>query len=178
MTYNVPAKWSATELYLDPSEGVNARAAKRVAVYRLPGPADERTLDKATTIGVAKALGVPEVANQIGYDKSILGADVVSGRKSVRDGIRYYEFDLAVAPDRCDSDDSGRKENLQLGFCPYDSIVLLGAAVVEGNMYVISVESDRDMWKRSNADLKRVRGSFRVETSAGGGGGTGGGASS
>mmetsp|Transcript_54168 Transcript_54168/g.162189 ORF Transcript_54168/g.162189 Transcript_54168/m.162189 type:complete len:349 (-) Transcript_54168:214-1260(-) len=168
VSYSVPQKWSSESgerLYLDPSEGVNARAARRIAVYRLPSPAEEKTLDKATAIGVAKALGVPTVADQIGYAKSILKADVVSGRKSVRDGIKYYEFDLAVAPDSCDDTDaSGKKENLGLGFCPYDSVALLGATVAEdGRMYVISVESDREQWKRASADLKRVRSSFRVE---------------
>lgn len=169
VSYSVPQKWSqdsGANLYLDPSEGVNSRAARRIAAYSLPAPADEKILDKATTIGVAKALGIPTVASQIGYAKSILGADLVSGRKSVRDGIKYYEFDLAVAPDTCEDDkDVGttKSTNLGLGFCPYDSVVILGAAVVEGRMYVISVESDRDMWKRANADLKRVRSSFRVE---------------
>jgi len=169
VSYVLPAKWGSTpgtDLYVDPSEGINARAVRRIAVYRVSGIADPKTLQRATTAGVARALGAEAVSDAIGYDlKSLMGADLVSGKKSTRGGdggVDYYEFDLAAAPETCAG--AMAKENLGLGFCPYDTIVLMGACVAsDGRMYVISVESDRDMWKRANADLKRVRTSFAVE---------------
>ena len=124
----------------------------------MAGPAEVKTLDRASTVGVAKALGIQTLPE---YNPSLLKADLISGRRSDRDGTTYYEYDLAVAPASCAS---GSKEDLGLGFCPYDSIVLLGAAVVDGRMYGIMVECDRDEWKKGNADLKRVRSSFRVDS--------------
>ena len=158
VSYELPEKWGdASTGYLDKSEGVNAKSAERITTFQLAGPAEVKTLDKASTIGVAKALGIQTLPE---YNPSILKADLISGRRSNRDGITYYEYDLAVAPASCAS---GSKEDLGLGFCPYDSIVLLSAAVVDGRMYGIMVECDRDEWKKGNADLKRVRSSFRVD---------------
>ena len=158
VSYELPEKWGdASTGYLDKSEGVNAKSADRITVFQLAGPAEVKTLDKASTIGVAKALGIETLPE---YNPSILKADLISGRRANRDGITYYEYDLAVAPASCAS---GSKEDLGLGFCPYDSIVLLSAAVVDGRMYGIMVECDRDEWKKGNADLKRVRSSFRVD---------------
>ena len=159
VSYELPEKWGdASTGYLDKSEGVNAKSADRITVFQLAGPAEIKTLDKASTIGVAKALGIETLPQ---YNPSILKADLVSGRRSNREGIAYYEYDLAVAPASCVS---GQKEDLGLGFCPYDSIVLLSAAVVDGRMYGIMVECDRDEWKKGNADLKRVRSSFQVDS--------------
>ena len=159
ISYELPEKWGdAASGYLDKSEGINAKSADRITVFQLAGPVEVKTLDRASTIGVAKALGIQTLPE---YNPSILKADLISGRRSDRDGTTYYEYDLALAPASCAS---GSKEDLGLGFCPYDSIVLLGAAVVDGRMYGIMVECDRDEWKKGNADLKRVRSSFRVES--------------
>lgn len=159
VSYDLPEKWGEPSTgYLDKSEGVNAKSADAITVFQLAGPAEVKTLDKASTVGVAKALGIETLPS---YNPSIIKADLISGRRSTRDGIVYYEFDVAVAPAKCAP---GSKEDLGLGFCPYDSIILLGAAVVDGRMYGIMLECDRDEWKKGNADLKRVRSSFRVES--------------
>lgn len=78
----------------------------------------------------------------------------------------YYDFDLAVAPESCGSSE----ENLGLGFCPYDNVVLVSAVVAdgggddkkEGDCFVFVLECDKEQWRRGNSDLKRVRTSFRV----------------
>lgn len=154
--YMLPEKWAtgkgSDEIYFDRSEGVNARACERITVYQAANKASMDVLDKATTIGVAKALKVPDDF------KKLVSADLVSGRTSKRDGQRYFEFDMAVAPASCGSS----KEDLGLGFCPYDSIFLLSATVLNDRMYVLVIESDKSEWKRANADLKRVRSSFSV----------------
>lgn len=101
------------------------------------------------------------------FPKTLGIADIVSGRKvmkklSLEDGEKnqkYYEFDLAVAPESCGQS----AENLNLGFCPYDTIVLISATIVNEKMMVCAVTSNKEMWMRSNADIKRVRNSFFVE---------------
>ena len=161
LSYNLPEKWersSDSDRYMDQSQGSNLPACKRITVYRAPGRATVDRLSKATRIGVARALDVPE------YDslQDLQKADIIGGRSRVAgdDDQKYYEFDLAVAPPNCDmSDDT----NLGLGFCPYDSIYLLSATVLEDRLYVICVESDKSEWKRANAELRRVRSSFQVQ---------------
>lgn len=165
-TYTVPEKW--TPDYLDTLLSVREKACDRITVYQVPGTfTDFNTLEKATTIGVAKALGFSSVVSGV-LPKSLPGADTVSGRKvnkaassneDEKDKRKYYEFDMAVAPDTCGSS----AENLGLGFCPYESIVLLSATIIDGKMMVCAITCTKDEWKRSNADLKRVRNSFFVE---------------
>ena len=130
---------------------------------------DNSVLDKATTIGVAKALGFSTIAKGT-FPKTLPGADIVSGKKVSKPASsasdeeekrKYYDFDLAVAPDSCGTS----ADNLGLGFCPYDTIVLLSATIIDGKMMVFGLTSTKDEWKRANADLKRVRNSFFVEKS-------------
>ena len=166
--YNVPEKWTAAPDYLDTLLSSRERACDRITVYQVPGTfKDFSVLEKATTIGVAKALGFASVAKGV-LPKTLPSADIVSGRKTSKSAStkedetekrKYYEFDMAVAPDTCGSS----AENLGLGFCPYDTIVLLSATIVEQKMMVLAVTCTKDEWKRSNADLKRVRNSFYVE---------------
>lgn len=162
LSYEYPLRWAdgkdGDPIYFDRSEGTNAKACKRITVYQSPGIADEKRLEKATIIGVAKAFDAP---------KSDLGrlykADIISGRTTERGSNIYYEFDMAVAPDSC----GNSKENLGLGFCPYDNIFLLSATVVKDRLYCIVVEcDDTKIWKLASAELKRVRSSFVVEEAA------------
>ena len=157
--YEFPEKWSDGKdgdvVYFDRSEGTNAKACKSITVFQAPGMADMKQLQKATTIGVAKALNVPENL------KRLYKADIISGRVTTKNGLSYYEFDMAAAPDTCGKSD----ENLGLGFCPYDDIFLLSATIVDNRLYCIAVECDSTrIWKIASADLKRVRSSFTVET--------------
>jgi hypothetical protein len=167
-SYTVPDKWTAAPDYLDTLLSVQEKACDRIAVYQVPGVfKDNSVLDKATTIGVAKALGFSTIAKGT-FPKTLPGADIVSGKKvskaasSASDGEekrKYYDFDMAVAPDSCGTS----ADNLGLGFCPYDTIVLLSATIIDGKMMVFGLTSTKDEWKRANADLKRVRNSFFVE---------------
>jgi hypothetical protein len=158
MSYKFPVKWSdgkdGDDIYFDRSEGTNAKACKRITVYQAPGKAPEKQLEKASTIGVAKAFEAPEEL------KRLYKADIISGRVATRNGRIYYDFDLAAAPETC----GNSAENLGLGFCPYDNIFLLSATVVEDRLYCIVVECDSTrIWKLASSDLKRVRSSFVVE---------------
>ncbi|KAG7359754.1 hypothetical protein IV203_034852 [Nitzschia inconspicua] len=162
LSYEYPLRWSdgkdGDPIYFDRSEGTNAKACKRITVYQSSGFADEKRLEKATTIGVAKALDAPESVLSRMYK-----ADIISGRIVERGSNKYYEFDMAAAPDSC----GNSKENLGLGFCPYDNIFLLSATVVNELLYCIVVEcDDTKIWKLASAELKRVRSSFVVEATA------------
>uniref|UniRef100_A0A6S8XQR2 PsbP C-terminal domain-containing protein n=1 Tax=Ditylum brightwellii TaxID=49249 RepID=A0A6S8XQR2_9STRA len=161
ISYSTPQKWitnTENQRYIDTSEGVNAQACNRIIAYQATGSTTAKSLTKAATNGVAKTLGMTDGA--LGYNPNVLKADLISGRKLVKNEEEYYEFDLAVAPTNCDSKG---KDNLGLGFCPYDSILLASATVKDGKMYVFTVECTKDQWKRSNSDLKLVRSSFLVE---------------
>ena len=150
-TYSIPSQWKDNYVVLYP-DGVEARACESIAVFNKPGKASVSELEKASMVGVGKTLGLE--------DNRYLSADIVSGKKREENGIKYFEFDLAIAPPTCVGND---KENLGLGFCSYDSIVLLSAAIVQDSMYIFALECVKDEWKRSNSDLKLIRSSFRVE---------------
>lgn len=184
-TYKLPTKWnqeatSLLPLYYDSSEG-NGKSCNRITIYSVSAPKnlDISTLEKATKVGVAKSLFMGGLPNGY-FDQGVVKADLIGGRtsrkpiqsSSVPGGIDeqvYYEFDLAFAPLSCPDFKEGNKENLGLGFCPYDNIFLVSATVLNadnnegGNLMVCVVECDKDEWKIANSDLKRVRSSFVVD---------------
>jgi hypothetical protein len=182
ISYKLPTKWnsdlsSQLPLYYDSSEGKNGKACNRITIYSVTAPKlDSSVLEKASKVGVAKSLFMDKLPNKY-FDLGVLKADLISGRTTrkpikVGDVIEeqvYYEFDLAFAPLECRTFQEGNKENLGLGFCPYDSIFLVSATVVDtegvGTMVVSVVESSKDEWKIANSDLKRVRSSFEVNSS-------------
>jgi hypothetical protein len=158
ISYRFPFKWSdgkdGDALYFDRSEGTNGKPCKRIIVYQAAGKADMKRLEKAATAGVAKALDVPDEL------KLLYNADIISGRVATRNGQTYYEYDMAAAPETC----GDSKENLGLGFCPYDNVFLISATILNDRLYVLSTECDSTkLWKKASADLKAVRSSFTVE---------------
>ena len=154
LSYKIPEKWEQkTEGYFDKSTNDFAIACQRITVYRAPGSVSPERLAKAATIGIADALYVTD-------DLQVLkGADLISGRSRKQGDIKFYDFDMALAPKTCEDS----KENLGLGFCPFDTIYLLSATVFEDALYVMALECDKSEWKVANSDLKRVRSSFAVE---------------
>ena len=122
-------------------------------MYRAPGKVTPERLANAATIGVAEALYI------IDDLKALKGADLLSGRTRKQGDIKFYDFDMALAPKTC----GDSKENLGLGFCPFDSIYLISAAVLDDGLYVLVAECNKDEWKVANSDLKRVRSSFAVD---------------
>lgn len=153
ISYELPDKWGKG--YIDTSEGVNAPACKRITIYKAPGKASLDSLDKATTIGVGKALRATDSLARLKT------ADIIGGRKQTKNEQKYYEFDMASAPDKCEGTS---KDDLGLGFCPYDSVFLISATILDQSLYVMAIECDNQEWKQGNADLKRVRSSFNVES--------------
>jgi hypothetical protein len=184
-SYNLPLKWNLKEspqlpLYYDSSEGKNGKACNRITVYSIStNDLDDTTLEKASKVGVAKSLFMDQISNNY-FDKGVQKADLISGRtvckpiqslkeKGEFDEQLYYEFDLAFAPAECPNYMEGNKENLGLGFCPYDSIFLVSATVLKNNegdksgtLMCCVVECNKDEWKIANSDLRRIRKSFKV----------------
>ncbi|KAL9190740.1 hypothetical protein ACHAXT_000446 [Thalassiosira profunda] len=183
-SYKLPVKWnqdatSRLPLYYDSSEGKNGKSCNRISIYSVSSDnMDMSTLEKASKKGVASSLFMDQIQNKY-FDQGVLKADLISGR-TVRKPINtvegeideqvYYEFDLAFAPLECPGFTEGNKENLGLGFCPYDNIFLVSATVLKngesdksGTLMCCVVECNKDEWKMANSDLKRVRSSFVVD---------------
>jgi hypothetical protein len=156
LSYQIPEKWQRENGgYIDKSTSDKAKACQKIIVYRAPGKVTPERLAKATTIGLAEALYVTDDL------KVLKGADLISGRtRQQADGTKFYDFDMALAPKTC----GDSKDNLGLGFCPFDTIYLLSAAVIDDSLYVMALECDKSEWKVANSDLKRVRSSFAVST--------------
>lgn len=189
-SYKLPLKWnqdatSQLPLYYDSSEGKNGISCNRVTVYSASAPnnLDMSTLEKASRVGVAKSIFMDQIPNKY-FDQGVTKADLISGR-TVRKPIKslgeegeideqiYYEFDLAFAPLECPDFMDGNRENLGLGFCPYNNIFLVSATVLKNNLKDESatlmccvVECDKGEWKMANSDLKRLRSSFAVDRDA------------
>ena len=152
VSYKLPEKWgTGSDLYFDQKEG--AKACDRITVYQATGTANMKRLEKASVTGIGKALDVPDDM------KEVRSADLIGGRTAVKDGQKFYEFDMAVAPKTCESS----KEDLGLGFCPYDTIYLLSSTVIADRLYVFALKCDKSEWQRANSDLRRVRSSFAVQ---------------
>lgn len=171
VTYQTPEKWTQAPEYLDTLSN-NQKSCERVIIHQAPGLyKDEKILEKASLLGIAKSLGITTTVESGVYPSTLSTADVISGRKVKKPSSSveeegestpmrtYYEFDLAVAPNSCGKS----AENLGLGFCPYDTIVLLSAAIVNQKMMVIGITCKKDEWQRASADIKRVRESFYVD---------------
>ena len=188
--YNLPIKWKRNESpqlppYYDASEGKNGQACNRITVYSIstPNNLDMTTLEKASKVGVAKSLFMDQISNNY-FDKGVQKSDLIGGRtvrkpiqsmenKDEMDEQVYYEFDLAFAPSECPDYMAGNKENLGLGFCPYDRIFLVSATILNNNdnsnkdksgtLMCFVVECDKEEWKMANSDLRRVRSSYKVQ---------------
>jgi hypothetical protein len=168
--YSLPMKWGVTSsessstedtlkssrassLYGDRSIAGSPPACERITMYQAPAVVTIDRLEQAPSIGVAKALYVTDDLSELAK------ADLIGGRTSTREGQKYFDFDMALAPTTCGQD----KDNLGLGFCPFDTIYLLSATVLDDRLYVFSLKCNKDEWKRANSDLKAVRSKFRVE---------------
>uniref|UniRef100_A0A7S3KZS0 PsbP C-terminal domain-containing protein n=1 Tax=Amphora coffeiformis TaxID=265554 RepID=A0A7S3KZS0_9STRA len=154
VSYELPLKWEDGEnLYFDKSEGINSKACNRIIVYQAPGKVLVSQLEKATRIGIAKALDITDDLSEVKQ------ADLIGGRTIVEDGQKYFQFDLGLAPKTC----ADSPDNLGLGFCPFESLYLLSGTVMDDRLYVFALQCDKSEWKRANAELRRVRSTFSVQ---------------
>jgi hypothetical protein len=173
VTYDLPDKWgsSGSDLYLDRNDN-NLKACNRITVYQAPvattgAVVDYRLLEKAATTGIAKALDVPS-----DIYSPLTSADLIGGKTRIivtttneAQPQKYFDFDMALAPSVCsDNDGVNNKENLGLGFCPFESIYLISSTIVNGRVYAFVLECEKAQWKRANSDLRKVRSTFSVRS--------------
>ena len=142
------ARWGEI---VDPVNGVVAVEA-RVFVTKgfvKPSIAD---LGKPENVPVAKALGLDK------YDDSYRRADMLGSYKRVdkTDGDRvYYDWEMVASPPP--------KECPSAVGCLYPQhIYLMSATVVDGDLYVLSLDAYPENWRLAGNSLKRIRNSFRV----------------
>lgn len=155
ISYQLPMKWEdGDNLYFDRSEGVNAKACNQILVYQAPGKVPVSQLEKATRIGIAKALDITDDLAEVRE------ADLIGGSTTKVEDQKYFQFDLGVAPKTC----ADSPDNLGLGFCPFESVYLLSGTVVDDRLYVFAIQCSKNEWKRANADLRRVRSTFSVRS--------------
>ena len=96
LSYQIPEKWEQkSDGYIDISTPNRVKACEKITVYRAPGKVTPERLEKATTIGIADALYATDNL------KVLKGADLISGRTRKQGDIKFYDFDLAVAPKTC-----------------------------------------------------------------------------
>jgi hypothetical protein len=173
LSYQLPERWKTNsndqdKNYIDVEK--QAKACHRLTVYQAPAPVGEYTTMEALQkisgkVGVGKALHMPKWLSP-----SLYSADLLSARKDTKpngqnDEQTYLELEMASAPSTCNTASSNVNDKLNLGlFCPYDTIYLLSATILNGQLYVLLVEASSEQWKRSNGDLKFVRSSFAVES--------------
>lgn len=132
-SYLIPTTWkpsdstTSNENYLSYTESTlkvfdgapTETACNSITVYQAPGLfTNSKVLEKASTIGVAKSLMSRTFSSS---ELDLQKADLVSAGKKIdkENDITYWQFDLAVAPITCEK---RQKEDLGLGFCPYDYI--------------------------------------------------------
>jgi hypothetical protein len=201
--YDLPTKWDSTN-YLDTT--TQERACTHISVYRVPyhsTPTNHGTASSSSSTS-SSSIAVSDIIRALPEDSAVGAvlrrADSMSGRirrvvvvpQDTNDDsdsailpppMSYSELDFAVAPTTCSG---GEAEDLRLGFCPYDRILLVSAIVVAADtttttqttvppppaendinddgsfLYLLIVESTRAEWQRANAELRRVRSSFTV----------------
>ena len=84
-SYQTAQKWTPAPEYLDTSidSTLHRKACDHIVIYQLPERYDDfRILEKATTTGVTKALGIDKVPNNTEViPPNISAADLVEGKK-------------------------------------------------------------------------------------------------
>jgi hypothetical protein len=156
LKYELPEKYTTTAASKNLDRG--ATEYEHITIYQPPGNVAAERLEQASALGIANALQLTDELQVLN------GADLIGGRTNSKkgNGQKYFEFDLAVAPPTCEAS----KEDLGLGFCPYNSIFLVSASIYDDRLYVFALECNKDQWKRSNTELKRIRSSFLVTGSS------------
>jgi hypothetical protein len=197
--YDLPTKWDSTN-YLDTT--TQERACTHISVYRVPYHPTSTNHGTASSSSIAVSDILHALPENSAVGAILRRADLMSGRirrvvvvpqdknsdsdsAILRPPMSYSELDFAVAPTTCSG---GEAEDLRLGFCPYDRILLVSAIVVAADtttttttqttvppppaeednnddgtfLYLLIVESTRAEWQRANAELRRVRSSFTV----------------
>ena len=135
---------------------MNGKVAVEARVFVTKGFPKQSIADlgKPENVPVAKALGLDK------YDDSYRRADMLGSYKRVdkNDGDRvYYDWEMVASPPS--------KECPSAVGCLYPAhIYLMSATVVDGDLYVLSLDAFPENWRQTGNSLKRIRSSFTVST--------------
>ena len=139
--------------FVDP---VNGEAVRNALVYAKKdfGAKSIVDLGKPEDVQVAKALGLDEL------DDSYRRADLLGAAKRVEkdSGRIFYDWELVASPPpkSCPS---------AVGCLYPEHIYLISATIVDGTLYVLSIDATPAQWRTTGNSVKRIRNSFIVGTS-------------
>jgi len=146
-SYQVPEGWKTgtTDAWLDPVGGSQVQS---VTLYTA-----DATVADITALGKIEYLPLTKLP----VPKDVTTADMIALVKTERDGVMYYEWDLAISPKVC-----AQEQLLIQGLCFPDTVVLLSAAVKNGKLSVMEVRSTEAQWKLGSKAIRSLRKSFKA----------------
>ena len=134
---------------IDPVNGEASRSARVFATTNF-GAKSIADLGKPEDISVAKALGLDG-------DDSYRRADMLGAAKRVdkSTGQVYYDWELVASPPAksCPS---------AVGCLYPEHIYLISASILDGVLYVLSIDATPANWRTTGSSMKRMRNSFVV----------------
>jgi hypothetical protein len=94
-----------------------------------------------TALASIADLGRPEqlsLVSALNLEQELVRADLVAAAKRITDGVIFYDFDLALPAAKCDG--------TMATACLPSLVVLLSAAVRDGNLHVFRVDAGPEEW--------------------------------
>lgn len=136
--------------FVDP---VNGEAAHKALVFatRNFGVKSIADLGKPEDVQVAKALGLDKL------DDSYRRADLLGAAKRIdkATGQVYYDWELVASPPPASCPSA-------VGCLYPEHIYLISASVLNGALYVLSIDATPAQWRVTGNSVKRIRNSFAV----------------
>jgi len=158
--FDVPDVWRKTASDAESgtfafSNPVSGKVLDQIIVREFEAPqgiTSTKDLGKIEKIKPSKAFGAT---------KEVDAADMVAAavRKGTGSKTVFYDFDFAIAPKTC-----SRENEMLVGSCMYEKIILLSCCVTNGGIYVLEISASSEEWKKNGPSLRSVRDSFNVNT--------------
>ena len=136
-------KQSSDSSLTDPVQG-SAAASVRFSTAETP-------LNSVHELGKIEML---DVTRALGLDPALARADMVAAAVRSAGGLEYYEYDLALSPERCD--------NTMATACLPSKVALVSCVVAGGVLHVFEVDASLEQWRRAGVALRNMRSSFSV----------------
>jgi len=147
-SYMVPTIWKEVRGGTGWDDPVGGPQVQEVKLFTSAAAVDD--ISKLGRIEYVKLKNLP-------VPEELYAADVVGLKKETRNGMLFYEWDLALSPKEC-----GMQQTLVQGVCFPDKVVLLSACVSNGKFYVLQVTSNEQQWKLGSKAIKALRKTFSV----------------
>ena len=102
-------------------------------------------------------IGRPEnlsPVKSLGLEAELVRADMVAAAVRKRDGVVYYDYDLALLAQKCVAELATA--------CLPSKVVLLSAGVRDGALHVLRIDATPEQWRRAGASIKELRSTFEI----------------